>query len=235
MSFWQRLWRKREEADTVFWEGRPRSILGRFTFFVRNRFVTPRLVKIVMQRTTRGTIAEVGCGTAYGSVLISARRGDRVIALDNSGSALALAQGIAKENGVQLDWLLSDILSMPLRDDAVDLAWNIGTLEHFPDPQPLLREMKRIARMTICIVPAWSLGWVVSLRLLALLGYYNPEYMRYHDAKSLASAFRQAGFEAIEVGRVMYLPFCPCLVGIGRKVVVEEEGAHIRQRQQHAF
>ena len=90
-------------------------------------------------------VMEVGAATARDSVTL-AEHGACAIALDYSDEALRLAREAAQRAGVQLHLVCGDALSLPFRDNSIDVVFHQGVLEHFRDPLPLLRENTRVVK-----------------------------------------------------------------------------------------
>ena len=66
-------------------------------------------------------VVELGCGTAYWSAWL-ARRGARVIGLDNSARQLETARACQREHGLEFPLLHGSAEAVPLRDACADLA-----------------------------------------------------------------------------------------------------------------
>ncbi len=87
------------------------------------------------------TLLDVACGS--GRLLLHARRaGLRTIGIDFSGEAIALERVIEPQS-----WLiLADGQYLPLMDESVDYVTNLGSLEHFVNPDRGIQEMVRVMR-----------------------------------------------------------------------------------------
>ena len=143
----------------LFWRERRETSWGKLLFFIREKFLAGSFVKIAKKYTSSGIVLEAGCGSALSSILLGKKRGDKVLALDISQKALNIAQNLAKKYGVTIEAQQTDIYKIPLKDKVADLAWNVGTLEHFLEPFPILKEMSRVGKTVICIVPERSFVW----------------------------------------------------------------------------
>jgi len=55
-------------------------------------------------------------------------------------------------------FVLGSATSMPLSDDSFDLVWSIDVLEHVPNPEQALREIRRVAKdgAILYLSPAWD-------------------------------------------------------------------------------
>ncbi len=65
---------------------------------------------------------------------------------DYSPASLALVREQARRQGLTVHLVQADALAMPFRDGTFEVVFHQGLLEHFRDPQPLLRENARITR-----------------------------------------------------------------------------------------
>jgi SAM-dependent methyltransferase len=90
-------------------------------------------------------VLEVGAGSGR-DLLGLTRVGAVGMVLDYSPASLALVQRQAREQGLQVHLVRADALRMPFRDEAFEVVFHQGLLEHFRDPLPLLRENARITR-----------------------------------------------------------------------------------------
>ena len=88
---------------------------------------------------------EVGAGSGRDTLgLVQA--GAVGVVLDYSPAALALVRRQARERGLAVYLVRADALALPFRDGAFDVVFHQGLLEHFREPQPLLRENARVTR-----------------------------------------------------------------------------------------
>jgi SAM-dependent methyltransferase len=127
-NHWDDFWKRDRDLDEIYDnDGRiPEELLKRMN--VRDLIVM-----------------EVGAATARDSVIL-AENGSVSVALDYSHEALRLAREAAHRAGVQLLLVCGDALSLPFRNDSIDLIFHQGVLEHFRDPMPLLRENVRVVK-----------------------------------------------------------------------------------------
>lgn len=95
---------------------------------------------------SQGVAVEIGCGSArlLARVGQAARLG--LIAVDTSSVALRVATQTAERNGLTMQCINADARSIPLPANSADLVLSGGLLEHFPNPEFVLREMIRILK-----------------------------------------------------------------------------------------
>jgi len=90
-------------------------------------------------------VLEVGAGSGRDTLgLIAA--GAVGVVLDYSPAALELIRRQARARGLPVHLVRADALAMPFRDDAFEVVFHQGLLEHFRDPLALLRENARVTR-----------------------------------------------------------------------------------------
>ncbi len=92
----------------------------------------------------RGTVAELGCGSARLLARIGLHRPDlRLVAVDYEASALDLVRASSHVYGVPIETCLDDVNHLSFADASFDMVLSGGLLEHFVDPTKALGEMVR--------------------------------------------------------------------------------------------
>ena len=125
---WDAFWKRDRDLDEIYDND------GRIT------------EEVLLRMDVDGLVAmEVGAATARDSVEL-ARHGAVCVALDYSREALRLAGEAASRAGTPLLLVCGDALALPFRDDSLDLVFHQGVLEHFRDPEPLVRENARVLK-----------------------------------------------------------------------------------------
>jgi ubiquinone/menaquinone biosynthesis C-methylase UbiE len=96
------------------------------------------------------TVLEAGCGSGTYLNLLQ-KSGYRCLGVDYSENSVRLMKDSLDKNAVQ-----ADIKCLPFKDKSFDLIFNQGVMEHFTDNDFLhiVREMKRVARNVLIIVPS---------------------------------------------------------------------------------
>jgi SAM-dependent methyltransferase len=90
-------------------------------------------------------VVELGCGTAYWSAWL-ARRGARVVGLDNSARQLATARLLQREHALAFPLVHADAEQVPFRDACFDLAFSEYGAAIWCDPYRWIPEAARILR-----------------------------------------------------------------------------------------
>lgn len=100
-----------------------------------------------------GRILDAGCGDGHGARLLAARYpGAQVVALDFALPMLRAASGsdswLRRILGrARVDYVCADFAATPLPAASVDLAWSNLALDCAGDPQPALRELRRVLKV----------------------------------------------------------------------------------------
>jgi len=90
-------------------------------------------------------VIELGCGTAYWSAWM-ARRGARVVGIDNSAKQLATARALQEEHGLDFPLLHGNAERVPLPDASFDLALSEYGASLWCDPYRWVPEASRLLR-----------------------------------------------------------------------------------------
>jgi len=109
------------------------------------------------------SILDAGSGTGRW-MQWAASRGARVLGVDACREMVLKAE---RKPGLGGRSALADIRSIPLRDDAADLALCSFTMGYLPSPSPVFRELARISRQVIVTdlhPDAVRAGWTRSFR-----------------------------------------------------------------------
>lgn len=143
-------------------------------------------------------ILDLGCGTGILTGLLLPRLSERgrISAVDFSGAMLELAREAVPDRRVT--WITSDASSLPLEGAVIDRAIVFSTWPHFPDPDAVLRELRRVVR------PGGMLHVIhVDSRLTVNAIHTKAGGSIGHDhlppASDLALALRRFGFQAASI------------------------------------
>lgn len=137
-------------------------------------------------------VADFGCGTGVLSMAI-ARWAEKVVAIDQSASALDGAKERARREGVKnVTFLREDLHALSLPAGKLDLVVLSQSLHHVESPPAVLREAARILKPS---------GKVVVLELMPHEEKWVVERLGHRhlgfDPEALQQEMKQAGFSAI--------------------------------------
>jgi SAM-dependent methyltransferase len=122
-------------------------------------------------------VLDVGCGEGELSFLM-AQQGVRVTGIELSAPNVQAARQLASERQMNVEFLQGDLERLPFDDDSFDVVVSSHVLEHLPDLDQGLAEIRRVTKsraliaMPTCLNPAaWVLlggdnYWQVSKRSL---------------------------------------------------------------------
>ncbi len=91
-------------------------------------------------RNENGTVLDIGCGTGYGSAMLSSK--SKVVALDISTAAIVFA----KRSHPGPEYVVANATAIPLKDNSVDTITAFEVIEHLAEPEWLLDECRRVLR-----------------------------------------------------------------------------------------
>ena len=142
-------------------------------------------------------ILEVGAGSGRDTLGL-VRAGAIGFVLDYSPASLALVREQAARQGLTVNLVQADALAMPFRDGAFDVVFHQGLLEHFRDPQPLLRENARVTRRAgrvVVDVPQTVHPYTAMKNTLIVLGRWFAGWETQFTPAELERTLEQAGLK----------------------------------------
>lgn len=130
------------QASEVFGEdhGFPERIApGFFDSYIETEHIAR--YRWAASKATGKSIADVACGTGYGSRLLLEAGALQVTSIDIHEPALRF--GV---DAFGIRCALADAIRLPLRNGCVDLVASLETVEHLPDPPAFIAEIRRILK-----------------------------------------------------------------------------------------
>ncbi len=171
-----------------------------------------------VSNTKWGTVADIGCGTGYGSAMLS--KLNRVFGIDTSRKAVEYA----RTQYPSIDFILGSAERIPVCDACLDAVFAFEVIEHLREPERLLAECRRVLRIGGALVLSTPnpghLGNVWQHRLLgrqmpAKVDMSNPYHMREFAYDEMRKLLGSNGFEVVWA-RGQTIPFDWCVPGLGR-------------------
>lgn len=163
----------------------------------------------------RGTVLEVGMGSAINLPFYDASRVDRVYGLEPSEGMRRKAQPNLRRSPVAVEWLELPGERIPLDDDSVDTVLLTFTLCTIPDWRTALQQMKRVLR------PGGELiflehGESHDHSVRKWQHRLTPTWKKFaggcHLNRHIADLIKDAGFEIKELEN-LYVPKAPKIAG----------------------
>jgi 2-polyprenyl-6-hydroxyphenyl methylase / 3-demethylubiquinone-9 3-methyltransferase len=157
---------------------------------------------------------DVGCG---GGILAEAmaRAGAKVVGIDLSSKALAVARLHRLESGVEVDYRLIAAETLAAEQpSAYDVVTCMELLEHVPDPASTIAACATLVKPGGLVVfatinrnpKAYLLAVIGGEYLLRLLPRGTHDYARFIKPSELAGFARRAGLEADDLTGMTYNP-----------------------------
>lgn len=143
-------------------------------------------------------VADIGAGEGVLSILM-AKKGARVIAVEISRPNLQAAQKLAKTEKVDqlITFIQGDAENVPLLPKTVDFTVSSHVLEHLPDFDKGLRELKRVTKKHIIVGLPTCLG-LCSLPILGGGNYWNLSIKTpWHLIKAIWLTIKHIGTEGV--------------------------------------
>ena len=145
---------------------------------------------------TDDTVLDVACGPGLVTIAF-ARVARHATGVDVTPAMIERAETIAAEHGVRnVSWRVGDVLPLPFPDAAFSLVVSRFAFHHFPDPDAVLREMRRVCapggRVVVCdLAVSPDPAKAATFNLMAKLA--DPSHARALTLAELVALFDAAG------------------------------------------
>ncbi len=162
-----------------------------------------QLVEIIGRQFTDLTaikILEVGCGKGNEIVQL-ARKGAACVGLDFSESAMTLMRQRLAKDGLTMPLIRGDAHNLPLQENSFDLVFSQGVLEHFAQPDAVLREQWRVLRkgaLVVVEVPNKWTFYTIYKHLLMAVNRWLPGWETQYSPRELKSLLEKNGFKILD-------------------------------------
>jgi 2-polyprenyl-3-methyl-5-hydroxy-6-metoxy-1,4-benzoquinol methylase len=185
-AYWDNFWKKRPPIQLLS----PRHVmLGRKGYFLR---VARRRLGCLAGRT----MAEIG-GGGGASRLLALAKWDGVIptAIDYSPVGLEQTRRTFKANGYEVETIHADALTWDPAGRQFDVVVHWGVLEHFTDPEPLLRASAAILkRGGLCMFSMPNMASITA-HLWRKWASISWAHHKYHSDKALRASCTSVGLD----------------------------------------
>lgn len=126
-TLWDAVWKRAQFPPQIYW------YTEEFLHYLI-KWSSPKRYTLLL---------EPGAGSGRFSYYLS-KRGQEVVVLDLSRNSISMLKKLKNMSEGFLHVVRADILHMPLRDSKFDVVFNEGVVEHFADPNSVLREMAKV-------------------------------------------------------------------------------------------
>jgi ubiquinone/menaquinone biosynthesis C-methylase UbiE len=179
---WDRFWRDHAEVDEVY--SNEDRLIG----------------QILALMDVRGKeVLEVGAGSGRDAIRL-AKMGARVTIIDYVHSSFDLIRRTAAREGAEIRMVCGDATRMPFPEGKFDLVFHQGLMEHFRDPQPLLRENTRILKeggRLLVDVPQTFHIYTVAKHILIAMGKWFAGWETEYTIGQLEGLIRRQGLTVV--------------------------------------
>jgi len=143
-------------------------------------------------------------------------KGAEVHGFDISKKTLDEASENMRKEGLKFNFRLGDIRKIPFRDSQFDFVYSMGTVEHTPQYQQSISELRRVLKPGgIAIVgvpnkyPVFDPVKYFIIQMLDRTGIatYPYGYEKHFTRNEFRLALRRAGFDILEESSILLMPF----------------------------
>lgn len=145
---------------------------------------------------------DIGCGHGVTTIFLS-EHFKKVIGVDFSRSALMTAKNLLRVKKKIAHLAVSDVETLPFKNNSVDIVFFKDLLHHVPDPIIALNEMRRVARSYVVGIEPNSLS--LQMRLIAYK-YEHERGMLEMNSKHLRRIFNSSGFRNVSLQHFGFFP-----------------------------
>lgn len=175
----------------------------------------------------RGTVLEVGMGSAINLEFYDAEKVDMVYGLEPSAGMRRKAQENLSKSSIRVEWLDLPSEQIPLTDASVDTVLLTFTLCTIPDWRQALLQMKRVLRSDGKLL-FLEHGEAPDQNVCKWQHRITPTWKKFaggcHLNRPIATLLQQSGFR-IELLENLYVPKTPRIAGYVYKGVAVRETA----------
>ncbi|MBX6355628.1 MAG: class I SAM-dependent methyltransferase [Micromonosporaceae bacterium] len=162
-----------------------------------------RLIRRLLAGAPRGAVLEIGCGTGT-HLLALADEFDRAIGTDVSPAMVAAARRLAAEAkpGAHISFRVDPAERLDtVAGASVDAVVCVGTLEHIPDKERVMRQVRRVLTpggRFVCLTPNGGYCWYRHLAPMLGRDVRHLSTDRFLTLAELEALLDTAGLHTIE-------------------------------------
>lgn len=141
----------------------------------------------------------------------AAAAGARAYGVDISPAIVGAAAKEFARRRLALGGVVGDVRAIPFADGAVDRVYSMGTVEHFPETELAIREIRRVLAPGGVAVVGVPNRWDPFLRPLLVavlyrLGLYGYGFERSFSRRRLAGMCERAGLDLVAEDGILFIP-----------------------------
>lgn len=142
-------------------------------------------------------VMEVGAGSGRDGFRLF-DMGARVIMLDYAESSLKVIRELSRRFGKPVHLVRGDAFRLPFKSNSIDVIYHQGLLEHFTEPDGILRENHRVMSVggfTVADVPQRYHLYTAVKHILIWMNKWFAGWETEFSIRQLEGMFRGVGFE----------------------------------------
>lgn len=183
-SHWEKFWARERNIKEVY----PHS-----------RCLIDNLTNIT--DVTGKKVLEVGAGSGRDSIKISSMGGNGYV-VDYASSSLQTIREISANEKADLTLIKGDAFKLPFKDESFDVVFHQGLLEHFRNPEDLLKENIRVMKkggLLLVDVPQKYHFYTVVKHILMLFGKWFAGWETEFTVSQLENMLKKKGLSIVAV------------------------------------
>ena len=192
---WNNYLERNEYKDTILEHG-------------NNRIKFHELICRHIKKIKNPRIIELGCGTCIDTNIIAKRRNfGSYFALDISKNSISLALRINKDFKNFVNLLIGDTVKLPLKDQSFDLVFSQGLVEHFSNPDDVIKEQIRILKsngILVVNVPQKFTGYTLYKKRMIRRKIWDLGWEREFSCNELKNLGQSLGLKEVETVGYQY-------------------------------
>jgi ubiquinone/menaquinone biosynthesis C-methylase UbiE len=146
---------------------------------------------------TFATILDVGCGIGTFLSMVSNKFDVEVSGIDISPGMIEKSRELL---GERADLKVGDSEHLPWNDESFDIVTCIASFHHYPNPEPVLREMKRVLKHggSLMIADPWAPNpWRFLANLIARTRLNRGGDIKVYSQKEMQELLKECGFASM--------------------------------------
>ena len=186
-----------ERSSVQHWDDVYKNVQRFKSLYLYNQQLLDVITRSLGNKLKDKKILEVGCGKGKESLELS-RAGAEVTGIDFSHNAISSLKNIIEATSSKMTALQCDARNLPFQGNSFDLVFSQGVIEHFTNPQPLLREQFRVLKpggIIVVEVPNKYNIYTIYKHVMMFLRKWPPGWETEFSPKQLTKTIIEAGFE----------------------------------------